>query len=260
MAPIAEAHRRPLEATEYAEMVQRTAAIVCDCTPPGAAVAVVSRGDDALIALGGRCGWHFPRAANGAYAGHHPPDSAAAIEHLEELRASGAQYLVVPASARWWLDHYEQFALHLDQHAHCVAADPACAVYALAEPAVPASAAAADPALRERMRRFLDALLPAHCRVLVAGSGWDELVLPDRVVLSVPARPGGSAGEALADIDRQRRIDGPAYVVLPLTDEPDERLARLRGELERRRPLARRDRLALVFDLQQPTTQEASAG
>ncbi len=49
---------------------------------------------------------HFPQDASGGYAGHHPHDSATAIAELEELRRRGAEYLVLPATARWWLDFY----------------------------------------------------------------------------------------------------------------------------------------------------------
>ena len=62
----------------------------------------------------GRRGWHFPQAAKGEYAGHHPADSAAAIEHLESLRAKGGQYLLFPATAFWWFEHYRDFKQYLD--------------------------------------------------------------------------------------------------------------------------------------------------
>jgi hypothetical protein len=38
-----------------------------------------------------------------------PADSDAAIRHLEDVRARGARYLLVPASSSWWLDHYAGF-------------------------------------------------------------------------------------------------------------------------------------------------------
>jgi hypothetical protein len=66
------------------------------------------------VELPGCRGWHFPQAAGGEYAGHHPADSEDAVEHLEDLRARGAQYLVVPATSAWWLDHYAAFTEHLD--------------------------------------------------------------------------------------------------------------------------------------------------
>lgn len=255
MAPIAERHRRTLDAGEYAALVARTRAVVCAHVPPGATVAVVSRGDAALLALEGRAGWHFPRAADGAYAGHHPADGHAAVAHLEDVRASGAGYLVVPDCARWWLDHYEPLAAHLRERCALLADDDACAIYAL-EPAAadapmpqpqPAGGAPApDPAAATRLRRFLDALLPEDCRVLVARHEWHALQLPDRAVLPLP----DGAEPALASLARQPAAELPAYVVVPLAGEPpdwvDELLAALERTLE---PLARRAALAAVYEL-----------
>src|SRR5204863_8677992 len=81
--------------------------------PAGVTVVVVTRGDESLVELDGLRGWHFPRDESGAYSGHYPTDSAAAIEHLEALRAEGAQYFLLPATALWWLEHYPEFAAHL---------------------------------------------------------------------------------------------------------------------------------------------------
>ena len=47
---------------------------------------MVSRGDDDLVDLVGRRASHFPQARDGEYAGHHPADSDAAVDHLEDLR------------------------------------------------------------------------------------------------------------------------------------------------------------------------------
>ncbi len=47
--------------------------------PPGATVAVVSRGDDQLLSLDGRRGWHFPRADDGTYAGYYPATGTEAV-------------------------------------------------------------------------------------------------------------------------------------------------------------------------------------
>ena len=49
-----------------------------------------------------------------AYTGYYPVDSREAIGHLEGLRANGAQYLLLPKTAFWWLEHYPEFARHLD--------------------------------------------------------------------------------------------------------------------------------------------------
>jgi hypothetical protein len=96
------------------EVVEEVRAWVARALPAGAHVLVVSRGDEDIVAFPDHRGAHYPQAAGGAYAGHHPADSADAIAQLEALRAAGAEYLVVPATSAWWLDHYEDLARHLE--------------------------------------------------------------------------------------------------------------------------------------------------
>jgi GT2 family glycosyltransferase len=102
--------------------------------PAGAEVLVISRGDDALLEMGGRRATHFPQAENGDWAGHHPADSDEAIGHLEALRDGGASYLVVPSTYRWWLNHYSGLREHLDRRYQAVISDErAGAIYHLEE-------------------------------------------------------------------------------------------------------------------------------
>ncbi|HEY3553426.1 MAG TPA: glycosyltransferase family 4 protein, partial [Solirubrobacterales bacterium] len=56
----------------------------------------------------------------------YPADGAAAAAHLEELRAAGAQYLVIPAEASWWLEHYPELREALEE-GELLAADPEAA-------------------------------------------------------------------------------------------------------------------------------------
>jgi len=84
--------------------------------------------------LEGRTGWHFPQRDDGVYAGYHPADAAEAITHLEELRARGAQYLLVPRTAFWWLEHYADFSHHLHSQYPLVARQShVCLIFALDE-------------------------------------------------------------------------------------------------------------------------------
>jgi hypothetical protein len=88
--------------------------VVQSMLPARSIVAVISKGDEEIVKLGdGIAGWHFPRLESGEYAGHYPADSAAAIAHLESLRARGATHLLIPATGLWWLEHYAGFAQHL---------------------------------------------------------------------------------------------------------------------------------------------------
>jgi hypothetical protein len=106
------ARTRSIERSERSFPAQVQQA-VSSVVPPGRTIAVISKGDDELLAVEGRRAWHFPQTEDGAYAGYHPGSSDDAIEHLEELRGRGAAYLVIPAPSVWWLDHYTGLTRHL---------------------------------------------------------------------------------------------------------------------------------------------------
>jgi GT2 family glycosyltransferase len=112
----------------YDQLRSSVRGAVAATVPPGSVVLVVSRGDDLLLDLPHREGWHFLRSADGRYAGYHPADDAEAIEHLEELRRHGATFLVVPAPGLWWLDYYRGFGRHLDRRYTCRLNDRSAAV------------------------------------------------------------------------------------------------------------------------------------
>jgi GT2 family glycosyltransferase len=114
----------------YRRLVERVRAAVLERVPAGAAVLVVSRGDRALLDLGDRPARHFPQDRSGGYLGHHPRDGAEAIAWLEKLRGGGAEYLVLPATAYWWLEHYRSFAGHLRER-YPVIDCGVCSIYAL---------------------------------------------------------------------------------------------------------------------------------
>jgi GT2 family glycosyltransferase len=114
----------------YRRLVERVRAEVGEVVPAGASVLVVSRGDRALLALEDRAGQHFPQDPSGGYLGHHPRDSTDAVAHLEALRGGGAEYLVLPRTAYWWLEHYDGFAEHLRDRYATVERD-ACTIFRL---------------------------------------------------------------------------------------------------------------------------------
>src|SRR6185436_7317571 len=107
-----DAHRRT-----YGELVERIRVKVTAITASGSVVAVVSRGDTPLLHLPGLTGWHFPKNELGMWAGFHPADGQHAIELVEDVRAQGAQYLLIPATGFWWLDFYEPLRQYL--HSEC---------------------------------------------------------------------------------------------------------------------------------------------
>jgi hypothetical protein len=128
--------RRP--SPGYQDLVGRIRQVVRANLPSDARVLVVSKGDDALLELAGRQAWHFPRGPDGGYAGHNPPSGREAIAHLEELRAAGADYLLLPATARWWLDYYGGLREHLERRYRTVAnQSQTCVVFALREKTSP---------------------------------------------------------------------------------------------------------------------------
>lgn len=106
-------------------------ALVDANVPAHANVAVVSRGDDTLLQLGPRHAAHFPSDENGTFAGHNPADADEALEALNVAKAKGAEFLVVPASASWWLRHYGGFATHLRENCGVVAEDAAATIFKL---------------------------------------------------------------------------------------------------------------------------------
>jgi glycosyltransferase involved in cell wall biosynthesis len=116
----------------YARLIRRIRRVVTAAVPAGARVLVVSKGDEELLCLDGRAAWHFPRAENGVYAGYYPSDSAAAIAHLEDLRAQGGDFFLLPRTAFWWLDHYREFKDHLQRRYPEVGGRPhVCLLYHL---------------------------------------------------------------------------------------------------------------------------------
>jgi hypothetical protein len=117
----------------YADLVQRVRSVI-ESLPADSTVAVVSQGDEDLVSLEERRGWHFPQTDDGAYAGYHPPSSTIAIDHLEHLRAKGADFLLLPSTSYWWLDYYGAFREHLDSRYRRVWFDDGCVIYELAAP------------------------------------------------------------------------------------------------------------------------------
>jgi hypothetical protein len=116
-------------ARAYRDLVDRIRARVDVALPVGARIAVVSRGDGELLRLGPRATEHFPQAPDGGYAGHHPRNDDAALALVERQRRLGAEYLLVPATAFWWLEHYAALAEALEPGLVCTDAD--CAIFDL---------------------------------------------------------------------------------------------------------------------------------
>jgi hypothetical protein len=117
----------------YRMLVDDVRSAVEGVVPPNATVAVMSRGDDALVTFAGIRGWHFPRRLDGVWAGFYPADDAEAVAHLRAVHGQGAGYLAVPGPAFWWLDHYPALRRHLEHEGEALMSNDHLKLYRLAE-------------------------------------------------------------------------------------------------------------------------------
>jgi GT2 family glycosyltransferase/glycosyltransferase involved in cell wall biosynthesis len=117
--------------SSYRSLVVKIRDVVRTQLPPDAIVLAVSKGDEDLLDLPVQAVWHFPRDSEGGYTGYYPADSSAAVNHLEELRVLGAEYLLFPTTAVWWLDYYDDFRRYLDEHYSRMPQSEHCHIYHL---------------------------------------------------------------------------------------------------------------------------------
>jgi hypothetical protein len=262
--PKPKARAAPARAPEqdYARLVERVKSAVRDAVPAGASVLVVSKGDEGLLKLDGRRAGHFPQTENGEYAGHHPANDDAAVAHLDALRAKGAQYLVIPATSVWWLEHYDGFRRHLERTAAVTVCRPdTCIVFALAAQAGdprPVKPAVPYPQVVGRVRSAVSKDVPEGAVVAVVSKGDSELVdLPGRRGVHFPqGADGGYAGHHPADsADAILRVDaargrGAQYLLFPATAFWWlEHYAGLGKHLDEHYRLLRDDETCVLYDL-----------
>jgi hypothetical protein len=235
----------------YRDQVDRIRAQVRATVPEGASVLVITRGDEALLRLDGRDAGHFPQTPTGLYAGHYPADGGEAVTHLEELRSAGAEYLVIPAQARWWLEHYAELREALEDRGELLPSDPENAlIYALDRrqlggdldlPAKREAAGTAPP-----VGSLLRALLPDRAGVVLIGPAAEAVEVDDRPCWRLPPEPV----EAILDQTEAACAAGARFVVLLHPVRPSEALdGRLRrGFLASLRPVASQ-RLAEILEV-----------
>jgi hypothetical protein len=168
---------------------------------------VISKGDPKLTALEGRSGVHFPSDAAGRYAGFHPRTSEEAIAQVDAARAAGAEYLCIPQTAFWWLEHYQGFAAWLGTHCRSIGNDPqSCLIYELVSS--PARAAS-EPGAEGQVRALLDSLLPEKALLFAIGFSAEGLDAPGRTVTALSRSRAFGLRRRLADAPEQ-----PAFVLV----------------------------------------------
>lgn len=245
----------------YRRLVEGVAEHLRRCVPAGARVLMVSRGDNRLLAAEGRDVQHFPQTRTGLYAGYHPADGEEAVTHLEELRLKGAEYLAVPATAGWWLDHYAEFRDYLESRGERVIDDPdICAVYALEPTAEAPWALGADDLQAARtapqVSELLGRLLPESEGVLLVGSTAAAVEVGGRPCWTFEPPEGQVTPSAHDLLERAEaaRSGGARYVALLKSDRPSDHLdERVRRRIaERLRPVCLQ-RLVEIYKLAEPT-------
>lgn len=117
---------------KYEQMRRRIRELVAEKLPPEAVVLVVSRGDENLLQLETRRALHFPPSEEGGWAGYHPATAEDAVAQLEAMRSAGGQFLLLPTTGLWWLEHYGAFGEHLERNYPVVVRDEdSCVIYSL---------------------------------------------------------------------------------------------------------------------------------
>jgi hypothetical protein len=234
----------------YRDQVDRIRAQVRATIPERSRVLVITRGDEALLRLGRRQGEHFPQTPTGLYAGHYPADGAEAVAHLEQLQAAGAEYLVVPAEARWWLEHYAELKVALEETGELLPSDPRTAlVYALTreEPGPAASPAELEPGrIAPAVSGLLRALLPERAGVILIGLGAEAIEIGDRPCWRLPPEPV----EPVIQQAREACAAGARFLVLLHPDRSSEALdGRYRPSFAAAMDLICEQRLVDVFEV-----------
>jgi hypothetical protein len=234
----------------YRDQVDRVRAQVRATVPESGRVLVMTRGDESLLRLGRRDGEHFPQSPTGLYAGHYPADGKEAVAHLEELRTDGAEYLVIPAEARWWLEHYPELRAALEESGELLGSDAGAAdIYALTrgeKGSVESIVAVEAARIAMPVGSLLRALLPERAGVVLIGLGAEAVDVHDRPCWRLPAEPVEPAiAQAQAACG-----EGARFVVLLHPDSRTEALdGRYRLAFAESMKLICRRRLAEVFEV-----------
>jgi glycosyltransferase involved in cell wall biosynthesis len=118
----------------YRQLIARIRDAVSAVIPEQSSMLVISKGDPQLLQYERHRAAHFPQTHDGQYAGHHPATSREAVAHLEELRSKGEwEYLLIPGTGRWWMEHYREFGEHIESRYEEVWKDESCLIFRLSD-------------------------------------------------------------------------------------------------------------------------------
>ena len=200
-----EPYTRPSK-PDYVHLTHRIQQVVSEKLPPEAVVLVVSRGDDELLRLEQRRA-HFPPSEEGGWAGHHPATSEDAVTQLEAMREAGGEFLILPSTGLWWLEHYRSFGDHLERNYTAVVRDEeTCVIWSLNGSNTSGSA---------RLSVRCSIVIPVHGRAGLTRQCIDtvlgespatafELIVVDDASPDDTAEVLRSYGDALTVISRER--------------------------------------------------------
>lgn len=239
----------------YRALVERIRALLAERVPEGARVLVATRGDESLLRVPGRDARHFPQSPTGLYAGHYPAGGDEAVRHLDTLRERGADYLALPSTARWWLDHYPELSQRLEDEGELVADEPdTCVLFALErrDARVPPAPEEIDAAgVVPQVEALVRSILPDDAPVALVGPGADAVDTGARLCWRIAAPgEGRPVDRVLGDLASACR-SGARYALLLNPDDPARALdGRLGAELARssRRLFSRRQVEAFAVD------------
>jgi len=176
-ASLVEVYRAVAERRARA-MVQPVGDAVSSTLPEDATVLVVDPTGGSLTSLAGRTVWPFPQTGDGACASPYLADGADAIAQLETLRAKGADFLLVPSTAFWWLDQCAELKQHLESRYRAVLRrDDAGLVFDLGQPT--ASTPTDQTEQRRAHREWLDRLHQATEEIATLVPPSESLILLD---------------------------------------------------------------------------------
>lgn len=251
-----------LNGMEYAQLRDRIRDAVASAVPKHSTVAVVSKGDQELLQLGSRKAWHFPQGSDGRYAGHYPADGNAAVAHLWDLRVKGAEFLVLPSTAVWWLSHYKELREILEGQCKEVSgAKDDCLIYDLRPLVAPGKGRSSRSVVRTVHRepttadldrhvcQLVDSRLPSDASlVLVSDHNLRLTEVGGRRLRHVTEDKASSAVQARTRLE-QFRAEGAQFLIVPdgchwWRDRPG-----FRRHVEHRYPVVVRDRTGVIFHL-----------